>query len=114
MLFRSDVRDLAQAVAQHHGLDAGSADDFVLAVDEVATNSVLYGGGKGVLRCWESDGVLMCEVRDRGRIKDPLVGRIRPAVDDVNGRGLWIANQVCDLVQVRSDTSGSVVRLHMR
>jgi anti-sigma regulatory factor (Ser/Thr protein kinase) len=109
-----DVRGLAQTAAQHHGLEAGSADDFVLAVDEVATNSVRYGGGTGLLRCWESEGVLMCEVRDRGRIKDPLVGRIRPVPDDVSGRGLWIANQVCDLVQVRSDPSGSVVRLHMR
>ena len=30
------------------------------------------------------------------------------------GRGLWIANQVCDLVEVRSSDEGSVVRVHMR
>jgi hypothetical protein len=28
--------------------------------------------------------------------------------------GIWIANQVCDLVQVRSTASGTTVRLHLR
>ena len=30
------------------------------------------------------------------------------------GHGLWLANQVCDLVQVRSFPTGTVVRLHLR
>jgi anti-sigma regulatory factor (Ser/Thr protein kinase) len=30
------------------------------------------------------------------------------------GRGLWIANQLCDLVQIRSSAAGSVVRMHKR
>jgi hypothetical protein len=29
-------------------------------------------------------------------------------------RGLWIANQVCELVQIRTFPTGSVVRLHIR
>jgi anti-sigma regulatory factor (Ser/Thr protein kinase) len=100
--------------ARRYGLDARRTGDFVLAVDEVATNSVRYGGGTGVMRCWEAEDALVCEVRDRGHITDPLVGRVRRAPADISGRGLWIANQICDLVQVRSDASGSAVRLHMR
>ena len=35
-------------------------------------------------------------------------------VDRAGGRGLWIANQLCDLVQVRSGAAGTTVRLHAR
>ena len=52
-------------------------EDLVLAVNELATNSVRHAGGHGILRMWRDDGALLCEVRDRGRIDDPLVGRRR-------------------------------------
>jgi anti-sigma regulatory factor (Ser/Thr protein kinase) len=29
------------------------------------------------------------------------------------GRGLWMANQVCDLVRIRSGATGTAIRLHM-
>jgi anti-sigma regulatory factor (Ser/Thr protein kinase) len=96
------------------GFGRERSDDVVLAVDEVATNSYRYGGGGGTLRTWESDVGLVCEVSDQGRFTDPLVGRRRPRTDQIGGRGLWIANQLCDLVQVRSSDDGSVVRLHTR
>jgi anti-sigma regulatory factor (Ser/Thr protein kinase) len=90
------------------------ADDLVLAVNEVASNSIRHGGGRGVLRIWQAAHALVCEIRDDGRIDLPLVGRERPANGSQGGRGLWIANQLCDLVQVRTYESGSAVRLHMR
>ena len=33
---------------------------------------------------------------------------------DATGRGLWLANQLCNLVQIRSSPEGTTVRLHMR
>jgi hypothetical protein len=51
-------------------------------------------------------------VEDHGRIRIPLVGRIRPEPDADSGRGVWIANQLCDLVQIRSSAAGTVVRVH--
>lgn len=95
------------------GLDATRTADLVLVVNEVATNSVRHGGGSGVFRTWEEGSSLICEVSDTGRIDDPLVGRGRPSVDHGSGFGLWLANQLCDLVQIRSFTAGSVVRLHV-
>jgi anti-sigma regulatory factor (Ser/Thr protein kinase) len=86
----------------------------VLAVDEVATNSVVHGGGGGILRMWQEDRALISEISDAGRFDDPLAGRERPPLDEVAGHGLWMANQLCDLVQVRSFTRGSAVRLHKR
>jgi hypothetical protein len=36
-----------------------------------------------------------------------------PKPEQTSGFGLWLANQVCDLVQIRSFEDGSLVRLHM-
>ena len=85
----------------------------MLAVAELAANSIRHGGGRGILRIWRDGGTLVCEVRDRGRIDDPLAGRHVPDAERLGGRGLWIANAVCDLVQVRSTAQGTAVRLHM-
>jgi anti-sigma regulatory factor (Ser/Thr protein kinase) len=101
-----------------HAADAGfgntRAADLVLAAHELATNSLRHGGGRGTLRVWREPDALVCEVRDGGRIDEPLVGRERPAGGRTDGRGLWLANQLCDLVQIRSFPDGAVVRLHMR
>ena len=60
------------------------------------------------------DGMLVCEVEDDGYIDDALAGKRPPDPDSAGGRGLWMANQLCDLVQIRSAESGSVVRVQMR
>ena len=67
----------------------------------------------GTVRVWKENGTLLCEVQDEGRIEAPLAGRIKPRPDQLTGRGLWLVNQLCDLVQIRSSEQGNVVRLHM-
>ena len=32
----------------------------------------------------------------------------------LGGKGLWLVNQLCDLVQARTSHAGTVARLHMR
>jgi anti-sigma regulatory factor (Ser/Thr protein kinase) len=118
--FEFDVDSLAECRRRvyWHGTRAGigvaRTNDLVLAVNEILSNSVRHGGGRGVLRIWQDDQMLVCEVRDRGRIDDPLADRRRPGPDQTGGRGLWMANQLCDFVQLRSLADGSVVRLSMR
>jgi anti-sigma regulatory factor (Ser/Thr protein kinase) len=106
------VRDFVAEGARALGA-AARVDDLVLAASEIATNSILYGGGTGVAAMWREGGSVVCEIRDAGRIDDPLVGRRRPSVVRPSGFGLWLANQVCDLVQLRSDDAGSVIRMHV-
>jgi anti-sigma regulatory factor (Ser/Thr protein kinase) len=108
------LRRLVADFAAQAGLDAERADDLVTAVNEVATNSVRYAGGHGVLTLWSGTEWLLFEIADRGRVGDPLAGRRRPKPEQPGGRGLWVANQICDLVQVRATSEGTVVRLHMR
>ena len=86
----------------------------MLAVAELAANSVRHGGGRGILRLWRENGSVICEIRDRGTIADPLAGRRAPTLEQLGGRGLWLANAVCDLVQVRTGPQGTAVRLHMK
>ena len=93
------------------GLDGSRVDDLVLAVNEIATNSVKHGGGHGQLRIWDEEGAIVCEIFDDGHIRHPLAGRELPGRDQDGGRGLWLANQVCDLVQIRSSSDGTMVRL---
>ena len=94
------------------GLPMERADELALAVHEVVVNALEHGGGRGELRIWEEDQALVCEVRDSGHIPDPMVGRRAPDWHDERGRGLWMANQLCDLVQVRSGDAGTTVRIH--
>lgn len=107
------VREVVATHATRFGMCPHRADDLIVAVNEVATNSVVHGGGSGVFRLWREAKSLVCEISDDGRIEDPLAGRVPPQVDSVAGRGLWLANQLCDLVQIRLLGGGSVVRLHM-
>jgi anti-sigma regulatory factor (Ser/Thr protein kinase) len=114
---RNTLRD-ARRVVTHHGLaarlTATKLDDLLVAVSEVVTNSVLHGGGQARLRVWSADGSLICEIRDTGCINDPLAGRVRPAIAGIGGRGLWLATQLCDLLQLRASDDGNAIRLHMR
>jgi anti-sigma regulatory factor (Ser/Thr protein kinase) len=109
---------VARRFAAEHGrlagLDAQRRSDLVLAVAELVANTVRYGGGHGRLRAWLEDHALLCEVRDDGFLSDPLAGRRRPPDSAPGGRGLWMVNHLCDLVQIRSRAgAGNVVRLHM-
>ncbi len=94
------------------GLAADRVADLVLAASELAANSVVHGGGTGTLRIWRDGERLVVEIEDRGMIEEPLAGRVRPEQTQVSGRGLWLANQLCDLVQIRSGAQGTTVRLH--
>jgi anti-sigma regulatory factor (Ser/Thr protein kinase) len=107
------MRVLVAARAQQFGMEQQQTDDLMLAASEVAANSVVHGGGTAEFRLWRDAQSLVCEIRDSGHIDDALAGRERPATDRLGGRGLWLANQLCDLVQIRSFPSGGVVRLHM-
>ena len=107
-----DARRLVWARAQEAGLGA-RGEDFVLAVNEVLSNSLHHARQDGELRVWQEAGGLVCEVRDGGHIMQPLIGREEPAVGQIGGHGIWLVNLVCDLVQVRSSEQGSIVRMHM-
>lgn len=112
---RGDLGELRAdvvALAMSFGVRIERAEDLALAVHEVAANSLEHGIGHGSLDVWRSERALLCEIRDAGRIDDPLVGRREIDWEDERGRGLWMANQLCDLVQIRSGRRGTTIRIH--
>jgi anti-sigma regulatory factor (Ser/Thr protein kinase) len=107
------VRATVERAAIDSDLNLTRGEDLVIAASEIATNSIRHGGGRGLLRIWQQGDTVVCEVRDGGRLDKPLAGRQRPVDEQGSGFGLWLANQVCDLVQIRSFEAGTVVRLLM-
>jgi anti-sigma regulatory factor (Ser/Thr protein kinase) len=106
------ARMLVLDQATRIGLATQRTEDLVLAVNELATNAVRHGQGGGVLQMWNHRGKLVCQIEDRGYITDLLAGRRMPAPDSAGGMGLWLVNQLCDLVEVRSFADGTTVRVH--
>ncbi len=108
------VRHAAASRAAASGLPIDRVRDFMVAVSEVASNSIRHGGGSGTMRMWTADTSLVCELSDAGYIANPLAGKLRPTGEQLGGRGLWFAHQLCDLVQIRTtEKEGTRVRLHM-
>lgn len=115
-IYRTDlskVRALVLQQARSAGLTEGRASDLVLAVSEVAANTLRHTQSAGTLTIWRQAGELVCEIQDEGTITDPLAGQRRPGPDATGGHGLWLVYQVCDLVELRSDETGTTIRMHM-
>jgi anti-sigma regulatory factor (Ser/Thr protein kinase) len=114
--YRTDlakVRALVLQEARAAGLSEDRANDLVLAVSEVAANTLRHTASSGTLTIWREAGEVVCEIQDDGMITDPLAGQRRPGPDATGGHGLWLVYQVCDLVELRSDEAGTTIRMHM-
>jgi anti-sigma regulatory factor (Ser/Thr protein kinase) len=114
--YRSDLSQVRALVLQHAraaGLTESRANDLVLAVSEVAANTLRHTKAPGTLAMWHDADEVVCEVRDEGTITDPFAGHHKPAPGASGGHGLWLVRQVCDLVELTSDANGTTVRMHM-
>ncbi len=106
---RSKIADWASAI----GIPPSRVADLVLAVNEAVTNALMHGRPPFAVRAWPLADRAVCEVTDHGRFDTPLAGRVKPAPDWPSGRGVWLMNQMCDLVEVRPGEDRTTVRLHI-
>ena len=109
----SEVRVLAETQARSAGLAADRVTDFVIAVSELAANTVRHAHSPGSMEIWCDAGEVICEIRDSGVITDPMAGRQPPPADANGGHGLWLVHQICDKVELQSNSDGTIIRLHM-
>ena len=107
----TDAIKHAATEAAELGLDSERLADLANALGEILDNSVRHGGGGGTLRLWHDREAYVCEIRDAGHIEDPMIGRRPPAENPSRRSGLWLVNQLCDMVQLRSSEHGTTVRL---
>jgi anti-sigma regulatory factor (Ser/Thr protein kinase) len=110
----SRVRRFVRRNVAHAGLRGDRVADLALAVHELAANALRHGRAPAELRVWTAPAAIVAEIADSGGgLHDRFAGHFEPEPAAVGGRGLWMARQLCDLVEVRSTASGTVVRLHM-
>jgi anti-sigma regulatory factor (Ser/Thr protein kinase) len=109
------VRQTVRHHAGRFGLTPAAAGDYVAAVHEIAANAVTHGGGTGTVRVWSDGDRLTTEIHDPGVIDMPPNFDRRPPATHADGRGLWLAHQLCDQVQIHSTPhTGTTTRLHTR
>jgi serine/threonine-protein kinase RsbW len=107
----SSLRRLADEHGRRAGLDARRLGDFVLAVNEAATNAISRGGERARLRLWKSGDEVGCEVRGGSW----MPAGPPPAVpDDTDSLRLWVVWQVCSDVDLSYGPDEMTVRLSMR
>ncbi len=108
------VRALVSSHSAALGMAADQIINLVIAAGEITANTLRHTSAGGTFWIWHTDDEIICQVRDQGWINDPLAGRQRHSPED-SGHGLWVVNQVCDLVEIRtSEEAGTIIRLHMR
>ena len=103
-----DVFALVMREAYLADLWSDKALDLATAARDLAGDSLRRGADGGLVRVWNEPSALICEVTDTTTVDDVLAGRRHHGQD----HGLWSANQLCDLVQLRSAPSGTTIRLH--
>ncbi|HEX5404480.1 MAG TPA: anti-sigma factor RsbA family regulatory protein [Pseudonocardiaceae bacterium] len=108
------LRQLAAEFAVGHGLADERVADLVLALTELASNSIEHAHCEATVLFGRDRAGLVCQVRDRGHITDPLAGR-RPATTyQLRGRGLLLVNHLADLVRVHTVAEGTTVEIWFR
>ena len=106
------VRELVEQHASKAGLSADRTADLVIAVSELAANTLRHSTGGGTVHIWRDSAQILCQVHDDGQLADPLAGH-RPFTHHLQDQGLWVVNQLCDLVQIRNGAAGTTIRLQM-
>ena len=108
------VRRFTAAQARQAGLRPNRIMDLVIAVNELATNTLAHTDGAGTLAIWSTPTEAICQVSDTGHITEPLA-RTRPSLFQGPGghMGLWVVQQICDLAEIQTSPAGTTIRLHM-
>ncbi|GAB0106822.1 sensor histidine kinase [Nocardia sp. JMUB6875] len=107
------ARHSAVAYARRGGMSEERVTDLELIVGEATTNSVLHGGGQGVLAFWIEESQFCCQIQDSGHITNPLAGRLPAPLRRPGGRGLLLINQLADLVRLYTTALGTTLRIHL-
>jgi hypothetical protein len=107
----SALRRLGAEHGRRAGMDPGKVGDFVLAVNEAATNAICHGGSRASLRLWQSGHDLCCEVRGGSWISGELPAAVR---DDTDSLRLWVVWQVSTDVELSYGPEDTTLRLSMR
>ena len=114
------LREAVLGYATACGMPEDQAIDVMLAVHELAANTVRHGPGRGRLRVHVTASTLYCEVSDPGpssrdsRVPHGAAGQAPGAPGTMpwpveEGHGLWLVRTVADHVRVTCGPHGSLI-----
>jgi anti-sigma regulatory factor (Ser/Thr protein kinase) len=106
------LRHQVEHFSAGQGLTDPALFRFVGAVNELTTNAVRHGGGRGHLELRRTGEFLHCRITDRG--PGMPAGRrfdVPPPPRALSGRGLWMAHQIAASLDIDSRPSGTSVTL---
>jgi len=115
--FDGSLRGLRRFIASRadaYGVAGDRAEMLILAVSEVGAYLKNQGRGTATVRTWEQPGAVVCDFCQPGTsISDPFLG-LRPAsLEPGAGDGLWLANQLCDWMEIRPGAEGCTIQLQV-
>lgn len=104
------LRQMGVDMAEIAGLPSARVDALLLAISELATNSLEHGGGQGHIEMWAEGSSVVCIVTDHGLL-DPREGGYPPGPKAARGRGLWVVKQACNEVRQVTTSRGTATRI---
>ncbi|WP_075298247.1 MULTISPECIES: ATP-binding protein [unclassified Pseudonocardia] len=96
----STMRRVVHRQAVLTGFGPERAEDLVLAVNELVSNGIEHGSGGPVLRMWRTPEGLVAEMTDPSAFHLPFPGLAAPSPSGRRGRGMWMASELTDVLQV--------------
>lgn len=108
------ARRAVRSLAARSSVANDDVADLVVGVSEVVANAWLHGRPPVITRMWTTADRLVVTVSDAGEGPvEPFAG-LTQLDDDIGGRGLWIAHQLCAQVDHADTGDGFTVRLTAR
>lgn len=110
----TELRTHVLRVAAQAGLSTDRAEAFAVAVNEAVSNAIEHAGGSGELTVVKDDQHrLVAEVRDEGPGMPYSITFTLPPPEATGGRGMWLAAELADRIEIRGEQGGSTIRLEM-
>lgn len=108
-----DLREFAAAEALLRGMREEAVGDFLVALNEVATNAVTHGSIKAWLGIRREGPDLVVAVHDDGRDWrfEGEPGHDPPPENATSGMGLWVARLLSDDLHVTTGPGGTTVTM---
>ena len=112
-----DLYQLRQTVAgyaQQAGMTEPRLGHLLVAVSELATNTIRYTPGPGLLTVWHTSEHLFLQVSDEGKLPPVAAGSMHPfpPPNAAGGFGLALVGQFSD--QMLIEASPAVIRLRFQ
>jgi anti-sigma regulatory factor (Ser/Thr protein kinase) len=109
-------RQLAEPLRSGGAAARARRGDFIVAVNEVATNGIRHGAPPVAVDVDVAPDRITCTVSDQGAgLPDALIGYTSPdlAEPGTGGRGLWLARHLCDRVTMLRSPGWFSVQLQL-